>query len=189
MTHTPPAAASVTRSCVPACLPARLLVCVCLPACLPVRWCVLMCRSDKRGPGGGRVIAGSVLLRLSATPGPGSSWLRTLLRLGCSFLITPHTLSLHTSGVLESLGRDERAAAAGRVVSEWLSDQGQAVVPDSLVNQVRVKGGRGFCAVLLVEAGWFCGRGARCCRSLAQKGSGSGLSCQCTPCSTRCAVC
>jgi hypothetical protein len=70
-------------------------------------------------------------------PAPGSSRLGTYLRLAFSYLITPHTLSLHTSGVLETLGRDQRAVAAGRVVSEWLADQGQAVVPDSLVNQVR----------------------------------------------------
>lgn len=77
------------------------------------------------------------MLRLSAMPAPNSSWLRTYLRLAFSYLITPHTFNLHTSGVLETLGRDERAAAAGRVVSAWLADQGQAVVPDSLVRQVR----------------------------------------------------
>lgn len=104
------------------------------------------------------MIAGSVLLRLSATPGPDSSWLRTLLRLGCSFLITPHTFSLHTSGVLESMGRDERAAAAGRVLSEWLADHGQAVVPEPLVRQVR-RTGAAVCALPLIQAR-FWGRGA-----------------------------
>lgn len=93
--------------------------------------------SDKRGPTGGRIIAGSVQLKLSASPSPGSSRLGTYLRLACSFLVTPHPVSLHTSGVLESLGRDQRAAAAGQVVSEWLLNQGQAAVPDSLVRQVR----------------------------------------------------
>lgn len=81
-------------------------------------------------------MAGSVLIKLSAAPSPGSSRLGTLLRLAFSYLVTPHTLSLHTSGVLESMGRDQRAAAAGRVVSEWLHRQGQAVVPDALVRQV-----------------------------------------------------
>lgn len=104
--------------------------------------------SDKRGQGGGRIIAGSVLLKLSALPAPGSSRLGTYLRLGFSYLITPHTLALHTSGVLEALGGDQRAVAAGRVVSEWLADQGQAVVPDSLVRQV----GRGSADVFILRS-------------------------------------
>jgi hypothetical protein len=103
---------------------------------LPLRLPLLFC-SDKRGSGGARIIAGSVLLRLSATPSPNSSWLPTCARLAASFLVTPHTLSLHTSGVLKTLGRDERAAAAGRVVAEWLAEQGEAAVPNSLVRQVR----------------------------------------------------
>lgn len=81
-------------------------------------------------------MAGSVLLQLTATPGPGSSCLGTYARLVTSLLVTPYTISLHTSGVLETLSKEERAAAAGRVVSAWLADQGQAVVPDSLVAQV-----------------------------------------------------
>jgi len=86
----------------------------------------------------------SVHLKLSASPTPGSSRLGTYLRLACSFLVTPHPISLHTSGVLESLGRDKRAAAAGQVVSEWLLNQGQAAVPDSLVRQVS----DGACCIL-----------------------------------------
>jgi hypothetical protein len=75
---------------------------------------------------------------MAAAPPPGYSRLRTYACLGLSYLVTPHTLALHTSGVLEDMSRDERAAAAGRVVVEWLGQQGQAAVPDSLVDQVSV---------------------------------------------------
>lgn len=114
------------------------VVCVLsLPSLLSSSPLVSPC-SDKRGSGGNRIIAGSVLLRLSATPSPGCSRIGTYLQLACSYLVTPHTLSLHTSGVLENLGRDDRAAAAGQIVCEWLEDQGQAVVPEALVKQVRI---------------------------------------------------
>lgn len=96
--------------------------------------------SDKRGSRGQRIIAGSMLLRLAAGPPPGYSRPGAALRLAYSYMITPHTLELHTSGVLAGSSRDERDDAAGRLVTAWLrgaAGQGEAPLPEALVAQVR----------------------------------------------------
>lgn len=101
--------------------------------------------SDKRGSRGQRIIAGSMLLRLAAGPPPGYSRPGAALRLAYSYMITPHTLELHTSGVLAGSSRDERDDAAGRLVTAWLrgaAGQGEAPLPEALVAQL-VSSGRG----------------------------------------------
>jgi hypothetical protein len=63
-----------------------------------------------------------------------------VLRLAYSYLITPHTLELHTSGVLASMSRDKRDDAAGHIVTEWLrgaAGRGEHPLPEALVGQVR----------------------------------------------------
>lgn len=95
--------------------------------------------SDKRGGGGQRLISGSLLLHLTARPPSGYSRPCATVRLAYSYLITPHTLEMHTSGVLSSISRDERDDAAGEVIAEWLTSaeqQGKHVLPANLVNQV-----------------------------------------------------
>lgn len=102
--------------------------------------------SDKRGSRGQRIIAGSMLLRLAAGPPPGYSRPGAALRLAYSYMITPHTLELHTSGVLAGSSRDERDDAAGRLVTAWLrgaAGQGEAPLPEALVAQVRRSPGWG----------------------------------------------
>eukprot|EP00879_Flechtneria_rotunda_P021224 GHRR01022357.1.p1 GENE.GHRR01022357.1~~GHRR01022357.1.p1 ORF type:complete len:1088 (+),score=434.44 GHRR01022357.1:237-3500(+) len=94
--------------------------------------------SDRRGSSGQRIVAGSLLLSLSAGPPTGYSLPGAIFRLGYSYLITPYTLEMHTSGVLGTMSRDERETAAGELVAEWLagSDQGKHALPKSLVEQL-----------------------------------------------------
>lgn len=100
-------------------------------------WC-----SDKRGSGGQRIIAGSIHARLAAGPPPGYSKPGALLRLAYSYLITPYTLELHTSGVLACISRDERDDARGELVKRWLVEHGAGgqTLPEPLVGQVRAGG-------------------------------------------------
>jgi hypothetical protein len=84
-----------------------------------------------------------MLVRLAAGPPPGYSRPGAALRLAYSYLITPHMLELHTSGVLASMSRDERDDAAGQLVKEWLggaAGRGEHPLPEALVGQVRLVG-------------------------------------------------
>ena len=92
--------------------------------------------SDRRGSSGQRRIAGSVLLRLAALPPSGYSRLSAWVRMCYSYVITPHTLELHTSGVLSCLSRDEFDGCHAALVQEWLVGQTQHALPPSLVGQV-----------------------------------------------------
>jgi hypothetical protein len=96
--------------------------------------------SDKRGTDGARLVAGSVLAVLGAGPPPGYSRLRGALRLAGCYLLSPHPLEMHTSGILAATSTDEREAAAGRIIADWLGDAadagGSASVPEALVDQV-----------------------------------------------------
>lgn len=95
--------------------------------------------SDKRGAGGQKLISGSVLVRLAAAPPPGCRVLPGVARLAYSYLVTPHTLELHTSGVLGAVSRDQMEDAHARIVGGWLAGQGQGrhALPEPLVTQVR----------------------------------------------------
>jgi hypothetical protein len=81
---------------------------------------------------------GSVQLQLSAAPTPGNSMAKTILQLASGFVLTPHTLNLHTSAVA-TMGRAERGAAVGGVVRGWMIQQGQLGVEEPLMQQVRAR--------------------------------------------------
>eukprot|EP00775_Hariotina_reticulata_P004373 gene4373-4626_t len=98
--------------------------------------------SDRRGSSGRRRIAGSVLLRLAAGPPPGYSRLAAWIRMCYSYVITPHTLELHTSGVLRSMSRDDMDGCHAALVQQWLAGQAQHALPPSLVGQL-LSSGRG----------------------------------------------
>lgn len=98
--------------------------------------------SDKRGGGGQRIIRGSILLHLAASAPAGYNKLTAGIRLAYSYLITPHTLEMHTAGVLGAVERDERDDAVGDMITEWLASagqQGRHSVPEGLVHQVGLR--------------------------------------------------
>lgn len=127
----------------------KALTCDCVWLCwlYPADAC-----SPDRDSSGARIMVGSVQLQLSAAPTPDSSMAQTLLQLASAFVITPHTLNLHSSAVA-TVGRAERDAAVGGVVHGWMAGQGQAGVSKPLMQQVS-------------ECGLVCGTTAAC-QSLA----------------------
>jgi hypothetical protein len=102
-------------------------------------------------------------VRLAAGPPPGYSRPGAALRLAYSYLITPHTLELHTSGVLASMSRDERDDAAGHIIMEWRGGavgRGEHPLPEALVGQVRL----GWCDAYCVVFAGSAGPGSAVCR-------------------------
>lgn len=65
--------------------------------------CLCTCRSNSRGDHGHRTPLGRVHVDLSATLPPGSPFW-AVASLMWSYVLSPHTLPMHTSGVMRRWG-------------------------------------------------------------------------------------